>query len=81
LSFGILLFFPVFTESPILHNSVLAVLFKKIIFLHRKFLILWIMQDCGVTEKTKKRISSKESIEKKDKYYKNSVQIWALQLA
>ena len=50
----ILLFFSRFTESPVLHNSVLAVLLKKIIFPHRKFLILWILQDWGVREKAKK---------------------------
>jgi len=51
----------------------LAVLFKKIISLHRKFLILWIMEifdslDYAILRcyrKNKKRISSKESIEKK----------------
>jgi len=48
-----------FTESPVLHNSVLAVLLKKIIFPHKKILSLWILQDCGVREKKKK-----ESIQK-----------------
>jgi len=54
-----------FTESPVLHNSVLAVLLKKIIFPHKKILSLWILQDCGVREKKKKRINSKKQIEKK----------------
>ena len=52
-------FFPVFKESHVLHNFVLAVLFKKIISLHRKFLILWIMQYWGVTEKIKKESAQK----------------------
>ena len=71
---SVAVFLSSFSRISCFTYSVLAVLFQKIIFPHRKFLILWNMQDWGVTEKTKKKISSKESIEKNDKYFKNSVQ-------
>ena len=51
--------FSSFYRNSYFTYSVLAVLFKKIIFPHRKFLILWIMQDWGVTEKTKKESAQK----------------------
>jgi len=63
--FWYLAVFSSFYRIPCLHNSVLAVLFKKIIFLHRKFLILWIMQDWGVTEKTKKKKNQLKRVNRK----------------
>jgi len=39
------------------------------------------MQDWGVTKKKKKESAQKSQYKKNDKYFKNSVQIWALQLA
>ena len=64
-----------FTESPVLHNFVLAVLLKKIIFHIRKFRASGFCK-IEVLEKRKKKKSVKKKIEKNDKYYKNSVQSW-----
>ena len=72
----LVVFIPRFTESPVLHNSVLAVLLMKIIFPHKKILSLWIFQDWGVRENTKKESVQKNQQKKNDKYYKNSVQSW-----